>query len=473
MISIQSHGEDLFQVGNASFDIRPRSPHKMEVAWIAPARDTFAVGDAAPDYANMRIISLQTTQDGNAWMHNLDCEGILDSRTFLELDAPERQPETGFDELQLEIYTREPTDARWLKGERRLTGSILTGVTGEADDDLLTKSAHGLTTGQAVVPTFASGFTGLTSGTGYIACVISSSTLKLALNAALAAAGSVSNNGTAFAITGTASTSKINATAHGLSNGTVVTFPTLTGGAGITAITVPYYVVNTATNDFEVSLTSGGSAVAFNTNITAGTCRTGSTINITADGTGMTLTPVMVGYENLYLTDSAQIPITADGVALDYSVLQLSYKGMRRTKLRKRTIGVSAGVYSDDAFPTLIDSPVWYNYPPEYLTNASFGPVSGTQFAEIDLPNITVTDDFISLTPPPTTLVPGYWTPASAPSVNDIAGSLSDGAAAVTHHYPGGWKCTSMQSEQILDKDVYHLVITWTYQSPRTPRSAA
>lgn len=51
--------------------------------------------------------------------------------------------------------------------------------------------------------------------------------------------------------------------AHGLSNGNRVRFVTLTGGSGLST-SITYYVVNKTTDTFNVSLTSGGSAVAIN-----------------------------------------------------------------------------------------------------------------------------------------------------------------------------------------------------------------
>lgn len=57
-----------------------------------------------------------------------------------------------------------------------------------------------------------------------------------------------------------AATNKISATAHGLVNGDVVSF------SGITTLTITaatrYYVVNKATNDFQIATTPGGSAVS-------------------------------------------------------------------------------------------------------------------------------------------------------------------------------------------------------------------
>lgn len=57
----------------------------------------------------------------------------------------------------------------------------------------------------------------------------------------------------------TAASSTITATAHGLSNGQAVTFPTAPTGLSSNTI---YFVVSAATNTFGVSLTYGGSAVS-------------------------------------------------------------------------------------------------------------------------------------------------------------------------------------------------------------------
>jgi hypothetical protein len=73
-----------------------------------------------------------------------------------------------------------------------------------------------------------------------------------------------------LAVTGTSSTHLINATAHGLPNGTAVAFTSLTGGTGLTAGTA-YYVVTTATDTFQLSATPGGTPIAFSTDISAGT----------------------------------------------------------------------------------------------------------------------------------------------------------------------------------------------------------
>lgn len=67
--------------------------------------------------------------------------------------------------------------------------TVLTGITGTASTDLLTKTAHGLSTGDPFIPTFSTGFTGLTSGRRYYAIKISADTFKAAATLALALAG--------------------------------------------------------------------------------------------------------------------------------------------------------------------------------------------------------------------------------------------------------------------------------------------
>lgn len=57
---------------------------------------------------------------------------------------------------------------------------------------------------------------------------------------------------------------------HGLSNGDQIQFTALTGGAGLSTFT-RYYVVSSTTGTFQLSLTSGGSAVNFTTDISAAT----------------------------------------------------------------------------------------------------------------------------------------------------------------------------------------------------------
>jgi len=74
---------------------------------------------------------------------------------------------------------------------------------------------------------------------------------------------------------------------HGLSNGNIVSFPSITTTTGIT-INTPYYVVNATTNTFQVSLTLGGSVIVLTTDGT-GTVAYGSYIQSIITNTSFTL----------------------------------------------------------------------------------------------------------------------------------------------------------------------------------------
>lgn len=61
--------------------------------------------------------------------------------------------------------------------------------------------------------------------------------------------------------TADASTEKLTSTAHGLNNGDIVYFSTTGTIPGSLSVQTSYYVVNKAVNDFQISNTSGGSAI--------------------------------------------------------------------------------------------------------------------------------------------------------------------------------------------------------------------
>jgi hypothetical protein len=69
-----------------------------------------------------------------------------------------------------------------------------------------------------------------------------------------------------------ASTDQVTCNAHGFANGDLVVFTALTGGAPL-QLNRAYYVVNAATNTFQVAATPGGSAIDITSDATAGTVR--------------------------------------------------------------------------------------------------------------------------------------------------------------------------------------------------------
>lgn len=74
--------------------------------------------------------------------------------------------------------------------------------------------------------------------------------------------------GTEAPVTLNASTNTVDRTAHGYTNGMTVTLYSVAGTSAVTSGR-PYFVINATANTFQVSLTSGGSAIAFGTNGTA------------------------------------------------------------------------------------------------------------------------------------------------------------------------------------------------------------
>lgn len=103
-------------------------------------------------------------------------------------------------------------------------------------------------------------------------------------------------------ITGDAATDIITATGHNLVADQPVRFTALTGGTGLLT-TTNYFVRDISGSTFKVSTTSGGAAVNFTTNITAGTLLTGHSVstnvtlseNTTATNSDLVLTPKGTG----------------------------------------------------------------------------------------------------------------------------------------------------------------------------------
>ena len=105
-----------------------------------------------------------------------------------------------------------------------------------------------------------------------------------------------------FAVTGDAATDIITATGHNLVADQPVRFTALTGGSGLLT-TTNYFVRDISGSTFKVSTTSGGAAVNFTTNITAGTLLTGHSVqvnvtlseNTSAADSSLVLTPKGTG----------------------------------------------------------------------------------------------------------------------------------------------------------------------------------
>ena len=157
-----------------------------------------------------------------------------------------------------------------------VSGANITGVDANADrivfwDDSASKLAYleagsGLSLSGTTLTATATGTIGGSTSTDN-AIVRADSTSNTVQDSALVIDDAV----VPFNITGDAGTDIITAVGHNFTTNQGVRFPTLTGGSGLTAATTNYFVRDISGDTFKVSTTSGGAAVNFTTNITAGT----------------------------------------------------------------------------------------------------------------------------------------------------------------------------------------------------------
>jgi hypothetical protein len=117
------------------------------------------------------------------------------------------------------------------------------------------------------------------------------------------------------------------------------------------------------------------------------------------------------------------------------------FVGIISAKPRTRSISVAGRTVSGDA--------VTVNLPGGWTT-----PRKG----EAQLPQVTVTDTYITSSPPPTNLLPGPAVPPNAPAVKNIPLSGSN----LTYHWPNGWMLASITGEQLPGSSLWKN--TWTYQ---------
>jgi surface protein len=101
---------------------------------------------------------------------------------------------------------------------------------------------------------------------------------------------------TGRSVTFTSGTNLVGLSGHGLENGDEVSFSSIgTPAQAVIAINTIYYVVNKATDTFQISLTPGGTALALTTSTTNGTVKYNSTI-VSIVGNSVTMSrPMAIG----------------------------------------------------------------------------------------------------------------------------------------------------------------------------------
>ena len=138
-------------------------------------------------------------------------------------------------------------------------------------------------------------------------------------------AGLHTNNETAVTISSGEADDEIITTsaAHGLAVGDRVIFPTLTGGSGLTAATVAYFVKTVpSTTTFTISATAGGSTQGFTTDITAGTVRKYEDVQ----GIAVLPSAILVAFVPVTPTDGVREKLVDYREVTDESGLTLQYR---------------------------------------------------------------------------------------------------------------------------------------------------
>lgn len=383
--AILSHGDTDFRLRSDTPRRRSKQIDELEQTWCMSSADAYTIGAAPPDYPNMRIVDIDPTDtfEGSSHALRLQCEGILDDSTHLVLGFDADCPETGWDILNVTALTATPAATRWQKGQRWQSDPI-TGITGEADDEKLTKASAfaSLTTGQMAYADFTSGFTGLTSGTAYYIIAVDSSNIKLATTYANA-------------------------------------------------------IANTA-------------------------------INITGDGTDLTLRPVPLGYERLFIVGRRLRQARASG----YYELDLQFAGLNsvtgESKPAKRTYNVGGQTITADYYTQNYDRDIYTGaYPPSDSGSNATLAVTKDNVVGFE-PTVQVTDTIIATDDDWTAFVGRHWTPENAPEIDGFDYDTGALKHTTIYNLPWGWFCSAAVGDKIPGHELYLINLTWTKQKQKT-----
>lgn len=91
------------------------------------------------------------------------------------------------------------------------------------------------------------------------------------------------------------------------------------------------------------------------------------------------------------------------------------------------------------------------------------------QKAAFDVSKVNLVETLISTTPPRTDRVGMSLTPAYIPAISNIFDSPAWFAVGFTYNYPAGWKLAGVQSQRVLDKEIYLYTNTYEYNPVAVP----
>ena len=123
-----------------------------------------------------------------------------------------------------------------------------------------------------------------------------------------------------------------------------------------------------------------------------------------------------------------------------------------------QNISTSSGVILGPATPEIFfdEDGVWNGW-------------ATSQKASFDVSKVNLIKTVLSTTPPPTERTGLSLTPEYIPEIYNIFDDPSWVASGFTWNYPAGWKCAGIQSDRILNKELYLSTITYEYNPAYVP----
>jgi hypothetical protein len=236
--------------------------------------------------------------------------------------------------------------------------------------------------------------------------------------------------------TGVSSSGVITCNAHGFQNGRRVFFARLTGGSSLvpqsdTSLGVPYFVIDRTADTFRVSLTSGGSAAALGSNISAGEVIAGE----------FALGASHPSHPYLFLCDLSHQDDNTDFVTAD-----CTYRGFEEAKPYHRMITVNGQQFSSSEPITIGLYAGWPDTP---------------RYTNFHLPEVVVTDTYLSAAGSlPTYSVPSIGAPENAPTIPTITLTADE----LTYNYPYGWTLISAPTQATLNSQIQSMVYQKVYR---------
>lgn len=108
---IIEYGASTFQRGNPRVVRSETDLDEMSVEWQTPAIDSFPTGGPPPGFTGMRIMRVETEEEvpGRAYVHRLQCLGVVGSKGQKRTDRQIEENLVGFDEASEVYLTRSPS----------------------------------------------------------------------------------------------------------------------------------------------------------------------------------------------------------------------------------------------------------------------------------------------------------------------------------------------------------------------------